>query len=117
MKILFVINDPPYGTERVYNAVRLAHALLKREPATQVTVFLMADAVLAAKAQQKTPDGYYNVERMLRRVLGSKGEVLLCGTCMDARGISDAELMDGARRSTMDDLAGATADADKVLVF
>ena len=117
MKILFVINDPPYGTERVYNAVRLAHALLKREPATQVTVFLMADAVLAAKAQQKTPDGYYNVERMLRRVLGSKGEVLLCGTCMDARGIGDAELMDGARRSTMDELAGATADADKVLVF
>ena len=117
MKILFIINDPPYGTERVYNAIRLAHALLKREPATQVTVFLMADAVLAAKAQQKTPDGYYNVERMLKRVLGSKGEVLLCGTCMDARGIGDAELMDGARRSTMDELAGATADADKVLVF
>lgn len=117
MKILFLINDPPYGTERVYNAIRLAHALLKREPATQVTVFLMADAVLAAKAQQKTPDGYYNVERMLRRVLGSKGEVLLCGTCMDARGIGDAELMEGARRSTTDELAGATADADKVLVF
>ena len=117
MKILFIINDPPYGTERVYNAIRLAHALLKREPTTQVTVFLMADAVLAAKAQQKTPDGYYNVERMLKRVLGSKGEVLLCGTCMDARGIGDAELMDGARRSTMDELAGATADADKVLVF
>lgn len=117
MKILFIINDPPYGTERVYNAIRLAHALLKREPATQVTVFLMADAVLAAKAQQKTPDGYYNVERMLKRALSSKGEVLLCGTCMDARGIGDAELMDGARRSTMDELAGATADADKVLVF
>ncbi len=117
MKILFIINDPPYGTERVYNAIRLAHALLKREPTTQVTVFLMADAVLAAKAQQKTPDGYYNVERMLKRALSSKGEVLLCGTCMDARGIGDAELMDGARRSTMDELAGATADADKVLVF
>ena len=54
----------PYGTERIYNALRLAHALLKRSPETQLTVFLMADAVLAAKAQQKTPDGYYNVERM-----------------------------------------------------
>src|SRR5450759_2514577 len=111
MKTLVLINDPPYGTERVYNALRLAHALLKRDPATQITIFLIGDAVLAGKAQQKTPDGYYNVERMLSR----NGTVLLCGTCMDARGISDAELMEGARRSTMDELANATAEADKVL--
>jgi uncharacterized protein involved in oxidation of intracellular sulfur len=117
MKVLLVINDPPYGSERVYNALRLAHALVKKDPATQVTVFLMADAVLAGKAQQKTPEGYYNVERMLKRVLSGKGTVLLCGTCMDARGMGDAELMDGARRSTMDELANATADADKVLIF
>jgi uncharacterized protein involved in oxidation of intracellular sulfur len=116
MKVLVIINDPPYGTERVYNALRLAHALLKKEAQTEVTLFLMADAVLAAKAGQKTPDGYYNVERMLKRLAG-KGRVLLCGTCMDARGLSDAEMMDGARRSTMDELAAATLEADKVLVF
>jgi uncharacterized protein involved in oxidation of intracellular sulfur len=117
MKALFLINDPPYGTERVYNALRLAHALLKRDPTTQLTVFLMADAVLAAKAQQKTPDGYYNVERMLKRVLSGKGNVLLCGTCMDARGLGDTELLEGARRSTMDELANTTVEADKVLIF
>ena len=117
MKALFIINDPPYGTERVYNALRLVHALLKNEPRPQVTVFLMADSVVAAKAGQKTPDGYYNVERMLKRVLAGSGEVLLCGTCMDARGLDDAALMAGARRSTMDELAAATAEADKVLVF
>jgi uncharacterized protein involved in oxidation of intracellular sulfur len=117
MKTLFVVNDAPYGTERVYNALRLAHALIKREPSTQVTVFLMADAVVAAKPQQKAPDGYYNIERMLKRVVTSKGTVLLCGTCLDARGMSDAELMDGVRRSTMDELANATAEADKVFVF
>lgn len=83
----------------------------------QVTIFLMADAVLAGKARQKTPDGYYNIEQMLKRVLGGKGEVLLCGTCMDARGINDTELIDGARRSTMDELAGVTLEADRVLVF
>jgi uncharacterized protein involved in oxidation of intracellular sulfur len=33
MKTLFIINDPPYGTERVYNALRLAHALLKHDAA------------------------------------------------------------------------------------
>jgi uncharacterized protein involved in oxidation of intracellular sulfur len=117
MRILFIINDPPYGTERVYNALRLAHALLKKESQTQVTVFLFADAVVAARAGQKTPDGYYNIERMLKRVLGANGKVLLCGTCMDARGLDDASLMAGAQRSTMDELATATVDADKVLVF
>ena len=117
MKILLILNDPPYGTERVYNGLRLAGALLKAGTETGATVFLMADAVLAAKAGQKTPDGYYNVERMLKRVLMGKGEVLLCGTCMDARGLTDAEMMPGARRSTMDELAAATLVADKVLVF
>jgi uncharacterized protein involved in oxidation of intracellular sulfur len=85
MKTLFVLNDPPYGTERCYNALRLAHALLKKDAQTEVTVFLMADAVIGARTGQKTPDGYYNVERMLKRVLGGNGKVLLCGTCMDAR--------------------------------
>jgi uncharacterized protein involved in oxidation of intracellular sulfur len=117
MKILLIINDPPYGTERVYNALRMAHAVQKKEPQAAVIVFLMADAVAAARAGQKTPDGYYNVERMLKRVLAGRGEVLLCGTCMDARGLDDAALMAGARRSTMDELAAATIDADKVLVF
>jgi len=116
MKILFIVNDPPYGTERAYNALRLAHALLKREAGAEITVFLMADAVLAAKAGQKTPDGYYNLERMLKR-LAAKSRVLLCGTCMDARGIADAEMMDGARRSTMDELAATTLEADRVLIF
>lgn len=115
MKTLRILNDPPYGTERCYNAIRLAHALLKHS--SEVTMFLMADAVVAAKTGQKTPDGYYNVERMLKRVLAGQGQVLLCGTCMDARGLTDAELMAGARRSTMDELAAATLEADKVLVF
>ncbi|MFP4004937.1 MAG: DsrE/DsrF/TusD sulfur relay family protein [Alphaproteobacteria bacterium] len=117
MKTLFILNDPPYGSERCYNALRLAHALRKNDPNAEVSVFLMADAVLAAKAGQKTPDGYYNIERMLKRVLAGKGQVLLCGTCMDARGLTENEMMEGARRSTMDELASATMEAGKVMVF
>jgi uncharacterized protein involved in oxidation of intracellular sulfur len=97
--------------------LRLASALLKSDHESEVSVFLMADAVVAAKAGQKTPEGYYSVERMLKRVLAGKGQVLLCGTCMDARGIGEAEIMEGARRSTMDELAAETQAADKVLVF
>jgi uncharacterized protein involved in oxidation of intracellular sulfur len=117
MKTLLIINDPPYGTERCYNALRLASALLKQDPSMAVTVFLMADAVGAARRGQKVPEGYYSLERMLKRVVVGKGAVLLCGTCMDARGMTDGDAMDGARRSTMDELAAATVDADKVLVF
>ncbi|GIK82142.1 MAG: DsrE family protein [Pseudorhodoplanes sp.] len=117
MNILIILNDPPYGTERVYNALRLAHALLKRSSGSVVTVFLMADAVLAARAGQQTPEGYYNVERMLRRIVAAKGRLLLCGTCMDARGLPADQMMQGADRSTMDALAEATEDADRILVF
>ena len=117
MKTLLILNDPPYGTERVYNGLRLAHALSKNDGQAQITIFLMADAVLAAKAGQKTPDGFYNVERMLKRIIAAKGQVLLCGTCLDARGFVEAEIVVGARRSTMDELATATIAADKVLVF
>ncbi len=116
MKILFIINDPPYGTERCFNAFRLALALLKEEDKPDVTVFLMADAVLAAKSGQKTPDGYYNLENMIKGTVRN-AEVVLCGTCMDARGIDDGELIAGATRGTMPQLAQLTLAADKVLVF
>lgn len=117
MKVLFILNGPPYGTENCYNAIRLANALAKGGPEADVTVFLMADAVACAKKGQKTPDGYYNLERMLKRFAARSRSLLLCGTCMDARGLNEAELIDGARRSTMDELAAATLEADKVLVF
>jgi uncharacterized protein involved in oxidation of intracellular sulfur len=117
MKILLILNDPPYGTERCYNALRLALALQRKDPVAQLSVFLMGDAVAAARAGQKTPEGYYNLERMLKRVLVGKGQVLLCGTCMDGRGLEDHQLMEGSRRSTMDELAAETLAADKVIVF
>jgi uncharacterized protein involved in oxidation of intracellular sulfur len=112
---LFILNDAPYGSERAYNALRLAGALAGQE-GQQVRLFLMADAVTCAKNGQKVPEGYYNVQLMLGKVI-RKGEVGLCGTCMDARGMLEAEAVDGARRSTLAQLATWTAEADKVLVF
>lgn len=117
MNSLFILNDPPYGTERAYNALRLAHAVNKLDPGGGVTIFLLADAVLSARAGQKTPDGYYNIEKMLKRVIAAGGKVLLCGTCMDARGLPAEQMIEGAERSTMDALAAQTIAADKVLVF
>lgn len=116
MKTLLIINDPPYGTERAYNALRLAMALQKRE-GEQVRVFVMADAASCAKAGQTTPQGYYNVERMLRGVAGRGGDIGVCGSCMDARGMADVELVEGAHRGSMEELADWTIWADRVLTF
>ncbi|MNG24092.1 DsrE/DsrF-like family protein [compost metagenome] len=69
-----------------------------------------------ARAGQKVPEGYYNLELMLSKLL-RHGEVALCGICMDARGMTEADLIEGARRSTLAELADWTAAADKVLVF
>lgn len=117
MRHLLILNDPPYGTERSYNGLRMAHALAKHDKDAFITVFLMADAVMCAKAGQTTPDGYYNTERMIRRVLSAGGEVFACGTCLDARGLDAKDLTAGATRSTMDELAQRTLAAERVLVF
>jgi uncharacterized protein involved in oxidation of intracellular sulfur len=70
---LFIVNDAPYGSERPYNALRLALDLVKR-PEVQVRVFLIGDGVNCALAGQKTPEGYYNIERMLKSI-ARRGEV------------------------------------------
>jgi uncharacterized protein involved in oxidation of intracellular sulfur len=112
---LFILNDAPYGNERAYNGLRLASALAGKEE-QQVRLFLLADAVGCAKSGQKVPQGYYNIQLMLGKV-AREGDVGLCGACMDARGLTDNELADGAKRSTLAQLAEWTAEADKVLVF
>lgn len=113
MNTLFILNDAPYGSERSYNALRLARALGRKEGET-VRVFLMGDAVACARAGQKVPAGYYNAGDMVRMV---GGEVALCGTCMDARDLGEDQLVEGARRSTLQQLADWAAAAEKVLAF
>lgn len=116
MKVLFILNDPPYGTERSYNGLRLAGALAKRDD-EEIKVFLIGDAAACGKAGQRVPQGYYNLEVMLRNVARRGGQVGVCGTCMDARGIADDGLAEGSHRSSMEELTDWLLWADRVLVF
>jgi uncharacterized protein involved in oxidation of intracellular sulfur len=116
MRTLFIVNDPPYGTERCYNALRLANSIAKRE-GEEVKVFLMGDAAACAKSGQTLPQGYYSLERMLKIFHAKGGETGVCGSCMDARGIGDSELSESSRRSSLEELAEWTIWAEKVLVF
>ncbi|MCL4511524.1 MAG: DsrE family protein [Bacteroidetes bacterium] len=117
MTVLILINDAPYGGEKAYNALRLAMALQKDHPTVQVNVFLMADAVSCAIPNQNTPQGYYNIERMLKSVILKGGKVKACGTCAEARGIKGLSLIDGVEISTISQLAQWVVEADRVLTF
>lgn len=116
MKFLFILNDPPYGTERSYNAIRLARELLK-ETGNTVKIFLIGDAASCAKDNQKVPQGYYNIGQMLEITVRHEAKIGVCGTCTDARGIADTDLIQGPRRSTMAELSQWSEWADKTLVF
>lgn len=117
MKTLIIVNEPPYGSECCFDALRLANALLNADDENDVTVFLMADAVGAARTGQKTSNGTFSIEKLLQVIMHSDAKVLLCTSCMDTRGIDDDAVVAGARRSNMEELAGETMSADKVLVF
>jgi uncharacterized protein involved in oxidation of intracellular sulfur len=117
MKTLFILNDPPYGTERSYNALRLARELMKVSEGNELKIFLLGDAASCAKGGQKVPQGYYSIEALLHGVTARGAAVGVCGTCMDARGLTDAELAKGCARGSMAQLAEWTGWADKVLTF
>ncbi|NED94480.1 hypothetical protein G1H11_04060 [Phytoactinopolyspora alkaliphila] len=118
MKYLFVLHDPPYGTERAYNGLRWARQMVATDAdvsPNEVKVFLFADAAVSAIAGQKTPDGYYNVASMLRGLAGKGATIGVCGTCADARGIDDSMMLPTAHRSSMAELAEWTTWADQVI--
>lgn len=116
MKALIVVNDGPYGTERAYNGLRLAVSLAKRE-GDEIKVFLIGDGVSCAKKGQKVPQGYYNIAVALQGFARHRGEIGVCGSCMDARGLAEGDLVEGARRSTLDELTNWMAWADKAMAF
>ncbi len=116
--ILIIINDAPYGTEKAYNALRMAVTLQKEHgDQVQVKIFLLADAVFCGLPNQKTPNGYYNIEKMLQLVIQKGAEVKSCGGCSEARGISGLYFIEGVQTSNMKEFAQWTVEADKVLSF
>lgn len=114
VKVLAIVNDQPYGSERPYDALQLAGALSERE-GVDVRVFPLGDAVGCAVAGQQLPNGHYHLDRM--HAASAAREVALCGTCMDARGLQESQFVDGAQRSTLEKLTDWTLWADKTLVF
>ena len=117
MNTLIVINDALYGTEKAYNVLRLTMTIQKEHPDMQVLMFLLADSVGCAIPNQTTPQGYYNIERMLTSVIKKGAKVKAFGGCSEARGISEMKLIERVEISNMKEFSNWVVEADKVLTF
>ncbi len=116
MSLTSILNDGPYGNERPYNALRFATSLISGGNDT-VRIFLLGDGVVCALRNQKTHEGFYNIAQMLSVLVRRKVEVHACGTCLEARGISEDMLVEGIKKSTMGLLAEWTLTSDKIIAF
>lgn len=115
MQVLVVVNDGPYAGERAYNALRTATAL--QNAGAGVRLFLMGDGAWCA-APPAAPEGVgYDMEWLMRRFLAGEQETAVCRTCMDARGIAEAQLMAGAKRGSLEELTRWTLESERALVF
>ena len=114
MKYLFIFNDSPYGSQRAYNALRLAAALARK---AEARVFLLGDGVTCGIAGFNPAHADYNPQELLRTISGAGATILACGTCMEARGIPAESLIAEVRRGSLDELLAWTEESEKVLSF
>jgi uncharacterized protein involved in oxidation of intracellular sulfur len=115
MSWTIIVNDPPYGNEKLWNAFRLASTA--RSEGVDVRLFLMGDSVASAKTGQRTPDGFYNMEKMLGAMLNKGVEIKACGTCINARGLDIPEFVEGVERGSMKTLVKWIRNSDQVITF
>jgi uncharacterized protein involved in oxidation of intracellular sulfur len=115
--LTLIINGAPYGDEKVWNALRLATASVSAAIGMKVNIFLLGDAVSAAKKGQNPPEGYYNLEKMIHDLINSGAKVAACGTCLNARAIAKDALVDGVEVGTLLKLAGWIKESGSALSF
>ena len=116
MKYLFLFNDSPHGNQRSYNGLRLALALAKADGGS-MRVFLLGDGVVCGLSGLNPAHVDYNPQLMLGQLAECGVSIGVCGTCMEARGVSDQALIPGARRSSMDELTEWAHECEKVFNF
>ncbi|BDM66012.1 hypothetical protein NFHSH190041_34640 [Shewanella sp. NFH-SH190041] len=114
--ILIVAHATPYGSEKFFNAMRIALSLQEQEETpVSLKLFLMSDAVFGAIKHQSTPDLSYNLQQMLEILTAQQVPVSLCKTCCEARGVKAEMLVEGAEIGTLTQLTQWTLAADKVI--
>ena len=115
--LLFIVNDSPYGGEKTFNALRFAINLQEDHcKEVNIKVFAFSDSILSGIADQNPNEGS-NVQQLIDILVAQGAEVKLCTSCVKARGLLDAKLIDGVTLGTLADVSEWTLWADKVLTF
>lgn len=116
--VTVILQNAPYGDERIWNAFRLARALISAAIKMKVNIFLTGDAVTTAKRGQKPPEGYYNLENMLKELITQGVEVIACKTCVAARGLTQSDVIEGVQvGTTVGNLAKWVKESNKILTY
>lgn len=118
MEVLtLILNEAPHGDEKVWNALRVVRALTSAKIGMKVNIYLLGDAVNLAKKGQRTPGGYYNLEKMLKELAEQGVEVMACSMCLDARGLTEEDLIEGVEPGSTMLLAWWVKESQGVLSF
>ena len=110
-----IINEAPYGKERALSALRYA-ATCDIE-GHKVKIWLFENGVYVAKKGQKSLKGLINYGQLLENLIQGGVEVKACVVCVEARGITQADLVEGVKIATVHELVEWTVNSDKVIVF
>ena len=107
-----MIGDGPYTAERPYTMLRFAYTALLED--CKINIFLVEDGILVGKKNQD-PTTYDNLGKWMKDIISEGANVKACGVCMKARGLSEDELIDGIKKTTMNGFVEMCVEADNVM--
>lgn len=110
--ITITMSFPPYGGDETFSALMLASNLIMD---TKVNIFLMGEAVYTAKKNQKTPENYPNMGKLLQEIIKNGGKILGCLPCLKTRGMTEEDLIEGVKPGTITDLTNWIKESKMVL--
>jgi len=113
-KLLIVISDTPFQSERVDHALNIAEATL--EKGHEVSIFLFMDGVYNMMSTQSgNAFKLVPVNARLRSLQEKGAKVNCCRLCKDLRGIDESVALDGISTSGISFLNEAITEADSVI--
>jgi uncharacterized protein involved in oxidation of intracellular sulfur len=117
MRTLFIINEGPAGNEKIYNAIRTARQLQKDFDNCEIRIYLFADGVFCALANEGLPANIYNISQMMADTISAGAKIKMCTSCGESRGLRETKLIKGIDWGNLKDLSSWIADSEKILTY
>ncbi len=114
--VTIVIQNAPYKSDnKAWHALRFAGAALVED--MTVRLHLLDNGVEVGQKNQQVPEGFVNLEELLKELMEYGIEVRACGTALDHCAIDEDAMIDGVERGSMKALAAWVKTSDNVMTF